>query len=186
MEFVFIVKHRGIWPVRLLCETLGVSRSGFYAWASRSPSARTRSDEQVRQRLGQRCHGELLLLNENRTHRTQGLSLKGPGTGRRIRIYRTVLQSAPAPLDDRLSQPYGIRTAGSFGLRSVSIRPAAAQLGTITIEHTRGSPRLKANSVRNNNSPSIMSVFARRLRRGTDMDAASTTWRSIAFAARTR
>jgi putative transposase len=47
MKFVFIVKHRGIWPVRLLCETLGVSRSGFYAWASRSPSARTRSDEQV-------------------------------------------------------------------------------------------------------------------------------------------
>lgn len=33
--------------MRLLCETLDVSRSGFYAWASRTPSARARSDEQV-------------------------------------------------------------------------------------------------------------------------------------------
>jgi len=33
--------------VRLLCETLDVSRSGFYAWASRPPSAHARSDERV-------------------------------------------------------------------------------------------------------------------------------------------
>ena len=47
MKFGFVAKHRGIWPVRLLCETLDVSRSGFYAWASRPPSARARSDERV-------------------------------------------------------------------------------------------------------------------------------------------
>ena len=47
MKFGFIAKHRGIWPVRLLCETLDVSQSGFYAWASRRPSARARSDERV-------------------------------------------------------------------------------------------------------------------------------------------
>jgi transposase InsO family protein len=33
--------------VRWLCEALGVSRSGFHAWLTRSPSARTRSDEVV-------------------------------------------------------------------------------------------------------------------------------------------
>jgi putative transposase len=44
MRFGFIAKHRGIWPVRWLCETLDVSRSGFYAWLTRSPSARARSD----------------------------------------------------------------------------------------------------------------------------------------------
>ena len=47
MKFGFIAKHRGIWPVRLLCEALDVSRSGFYAWACRTPSARARSDERV-------------------------------------------------------------------------------------------------------------------------------------------
>ena len=45
MKFGFVAKHRGIWPVRWICEALGVSRSGFHAWLTRSPSARARSDE---------------------------------------------------------------------------------------------------------------------------------------------
>lgn len=45
MKFGFIAKYRGIWPVLWLCETLGVSRSGFHAWLVREPSARARSDE---------------------------------------------------------------------------------------------------------------------------------------------
>jgi putative transposase len=43
--FGFVAKHRGIWPVAIVCEALGVSRSGFYAWLSRGPSARSRRDE---------------------------------------------------------------------------------------------------------------------------------------------
>lgn len=45
MKFGFIAKHRGIWPSAWLCETLDVSRSGFYAWLTRAPSARQRSNE---------------------------------------------------------------------------------------------------------------------------------------------
>ena len=45
MKFGFVVKHRGVWPVRWLCEALGVSRSGFHAWLSRPPGARARADE---------------------------------------------------------------------------------------------------------------------------------------------
>jgi len=45
MRFAFIAKHRGIWPVALLCEALDVSRSGFHAWLNRSPSARARYDD---------------------------------------------------------------------------------------------------------------------------------------------
>jgi putative transposase len=33
------------WPVELICEALGVSRSGFYAWLSRPRSLRSQSDE---------------------------------------------------------------------------------------------------------------------------------------------
>src|SRR3954447_7805449 len=47
MKFGFVAKHRGIWPVRWLCEALGVSRSGFHAWLVRPPSGRLRSDEQL-------------------------------------------------------------------------------------------------------------------------------------------
>jgi putative transposase len=47
MKFAFIAKHRGIWPVAWLCEALGVSRSGFHAWLTRSPSRRAREDEAI-------------------------------------------------------------------------------------------------------------------------------------------
>jgi putative transposase len=47
MKFVFIAKHRSIWPVAWLCNALGVSRSGFHAWLNRYPSARSRSDKAI-------------------------------------------------------------------------------------------------------------------------------------------
>lgn len=45
MIFGFIAKHRAIWPVSWMCDALGVSRSGFFAWLNRPSSARARSDE---------------------------------------------------------------------------------------------------------------------------------------------
>ena len=44
MKFIFIAKHRGIWPAAWMCEALGVSRGGFYGWLTRPRSARSRSD----------------------------------------------------------------------------------------------------------------------------------------------
>src|SRR5207245_6327856 len=46
VKFSFIAKHRGIWPVGWLCEALGVSRGGCYAWLTRPHSQRSRSDEE--------------------------------------------------------------------------------------------------------------------------------------------
>jgi len=45
VRFAFIAKHRGIWPADWLCGALGVSRGGFYAWLTRPPSDRARSDD---------------------------------------------------------------------------------------------------------------------------------------------
>jgi hypothetical protein len=44
---------------------------------------------------------------------------------------------------------------------------SSASVGIGTIEHTRGSPRSQASSVRNSSSASIPSDFARRTRRST-------------------
>jgi putative transposase len=42
--FRFIDAERACLPVALLCRMLGISRSGYYAWRSRSPSKRSRED----------------------------------------------------------------------------------------------------------------------------------------------
>ncbi len=51
MKFGFVAKHRGVWPVRRLCEALGVSRSGFHAWLARPRSARAAADEALTARV---------------------------------------------------------------------------------------------------------------------------------------
>lgn len=45
MKCGFIVKHRGLWPTAWLCEALGVSRGGFYAWLIRPRSPHAYRDE---------------------------------------------------------------------------------------------------------------------------------------------
>jgi len=71
MTFRFIEEHRPLWPVRLMCQTLGVSTAGFYAWRQRpvSPSRQRREalvveiraiHAEVKARYGSpRIHAEL-------------------------------------------------------------------------------------------------------------------------------
>jgi len=51
VKFSFIAKRRGIWPAAWMCEALGVSRGGFYAWLTRPRSARSRSNEDLAARV---------------------------------------------------------------------------------------------------------------------------------------
>jgi putative transposase len=51
VKFIFIAKHRGIWPAAWMCEALGVSRGGFYAWLTRPRSARSKSNEDLAGRV---------------------------------------------------------------------------------------------------------------------------------------
>ncbi len=51
--FRFIAAERVSFPISLLCRVLGVSRSGFHAWAGRAPSDRALSDAWLSERIRQ-------------------------------------------------------------------------------------------------------------------------------------
>ena len=65
-------------------------------------------------------------------------------------------------------------------------RSSSPGVGGTTMAQTRGSPRRQASSVLSSVSPSMASVFARRCRRGTAIDAGSTTWLSTPSASSSR
>lgn len=48
MRYACIARHRGEFPVRLMCRVLAVSRAGFYAAQRRAPSARAQRDQALR------------------------------------------------------------------------------------------------------------------------------------------
>jgi len=70
-RFAFIHAEKAAFPIKALCRVLKVSRSGYYSWVERGPSARVRRDEELatkirvihrehRERYGSpRIHAEL-------------------------------------------------------------------------------------------------------------------------------
>ena len=59
MTFAWIEERRGQWPVTVQCRVLGVSRSGFYAWRSRGPSAAEKQREELAEQVAA-IHAEVL------------------------------------------------------------------------------------------------------------------------------
>lgn len=51
MIFGFIASEKAEHSIKLMCRVLGVSRSGYHAWATRPPSARALEDEQLTERI---------------------------------------------------------------------------------------------------------------------------------------
>src|SRR2546429_5602108 len=47
VKFRFVRHHRKRWPVEVMCRVLKVSRSGYYAWRKRKPSARSQREKKL-------------------------------------------------------------------------------------------------------------------------------------------
>lgn len=63
MKFRFIQRHAEQYRVEMMCSVLGVSRSGYYAWCKRQPSARERANRGLR---------ALIRLLHRKSRRTYG------------------------------------------------------------------------------------------------------------------
>jgi putative transposase len=51
MRYRSIDRHRGGYPVGMMCQALKVSRSGYYAWRERPESERSRTDRELTRRI---------------------------------------------------------------------------------------------------------------------------------------
>jgi len=53
MKYAAIERSKDEFPVSRLCQTLGVSVSGYYAWSKRAPSTRTVENSRLRDKIVQ-------------------------------------------------------------------------------------------------------------------------------------
>jgi putative transposase len=105
-DFAFIDAEKEKYPVGILCDTLGVSRAGYYAYAGRAPSPRTTRDTELgvqiadihaqsRQAYGSpRVHDELHKRGERVSRkRVSRLMRERKLQGKRRRRFRVTTQS---------------------------------------------------------------------------------------------
>lgn len=96
MRYLFVRAEKAFYPVTVLCRVLQVSKSGFYAWLRRTPSARQQRDQRLKLEIKaahQRSRGT---YGTPRVH--QQLRQDGIGIGRKrvARLMREVgLQGLP-------------------------------------------------------------------------------------------
>lgn len=89
MRFAFIEVEKANFPVMQLCTTLGVSRSGYYAWRLRPLAARQREDEEVGEKVAAIFGAKRGCYGSPRIHRE--LRAEGCAVGRK-RVARLMVQ----------------------------------------------------------------------------------------------
>ena len=70
MTFAFIRDHQTEFPVRVLCETLEISSSGYYAWLARPVSARARRRSELAEKIRAVHEENRRVYGSPRVHRT--------------------------------------------------------------------------------------------------------------------
>jgi transposase InsO family protein len=100
--FAFLESLKAQYPLDLLCEALGLSRSGYYAWKKRPPSARRQSDQELTRQIGLIYHKSRRTYGSPRIR--QELRKEGLKVGRR-RISRLMRQSQISGRSRRRRRP---------------------------------------------------------------------------------
>jgi putative transposase len=113
-RFRFVDAEKARFPISLLCRTVGVSKSGYYAWRDRPPSKRTREDATLTERIVEvhkrsrqtygypRVHAELRALGVRCGRRRvarlmRKAGIRGCMRGKKRRTTRRDPRATPAP-----------------------------------------------------------------------------------------
>jgi putative transposase len=139
MRFRLIEDHRGVWPVRVLCDALSVSASGYYAWRSRPQSSRAianrkllidiqRVHAQHRERYGApRIHAELRAEGQTvsrkrveRVMRQHGIRARAP---RRYRVCTTDSKHSLPVAENLLDQSFVANRPDQVWLADITYIP---------------------------------------------------------------
>jgi transposase InsO family protein len=89
VRFAFIDAEKAQWPVDVQCETLGVSRSGYYAWKGRPEAPRAAEDAELVDAIKAAHEASRATYGSPRAHRE--LRAKGRRVGRK-RVERLMRQ----------------------------------------------------------------------------------------------
>jgi putative transposase len=68
VKYAWIENHRDQYPVRRLCQVLGVSHSGYYHWRRRRPSRQAQQREQIRQAAREAHHASHGIYGYRKVH----------------------------------------------------------------------------------------------------------------------
>lgn len=100
MRYACITRHRGEYPVRLMCRVLTVAPAGFYDWLTRAPSARAIADERLMLNIRvahARSDGTYGAPRVQRDLRDDGLAVSTKRVARLMRRAELRGQPGPAP-----------------------------------------------------------------------------------------
>jgi transposase InsO family protein len=141
MRFRQIEDQRGIWPVRIMCDALSVSASGYYAWRSRPESARKIANRGLlddiqrvhahhRERYGApRIHAELRAEGQiisrkriERVMRRHGIRARAP---RRYRVCTTDSKHSLPVAANLLDQNFVAERPNQVWLADITYIPTA-------------------------------------------------------------
>lgn len=113
MKYAVIQRHQERYSIRMMCRTLGVSRSGYYAWRNRPESDRAKRHRTLTDKIryfhlasrktygSPRIHTDLLESGERVGENTVALLMQRAGivpkTVRRFRVTTDARKTVPAP-----------------------------------------------------------------------------------------
>ncbi len=141
MKYAFIRAHDPTYRVTRLCRALAVSRSGYYAWRDRPPSARTVEDQrllgllrQIHQEMREE-YGAIKFWREAMRrgiqwgrHRVARLRTRGSLEVKRVRRFRIIVahHQGPPPAPNILQQRFAVCGLNRVWVGDVTMVPTRA------------------------------------------------------------